>query len=58
MTVNAGNQFTELFWVPIPTSAPLGFYWIHWQIDQGGVVTEYNEQDNHVHSCMTLNITC
>lgn len=58
VTVNAHSQFTSLFWVPISTAVPNGLYWILWEIDQNNQVSEFNEFDNTVHSCMTLNITC
>ena len=57
-TVNASAHFTQLMWVPIPTSAPNGFYWIFWEFDGNNAVAEFNESDNSVFMCMTLNLTC
>jgi hypothetical protein len=58
VTVNAGGYFTFPFKVPIPTSVPNGLYWILWDVDTNGLIAEFNESDDTVHSCMTVNITC
>lgn len=50
-----GSYFTETRTLTVPYVSP-GIYWILWQTDTGGAVSEYNEGDNTVHSAMTLNV--
>lgn len=50
-----GSSFTETRTLNVPFVSP-GIYWILWQTDTGGTITEFNEGDNTVHSAMTLNV--
>lgn len=56
-TVSAQNLFTETRTLTIP-SVPNGFYDILWQIDTDNTVSEYNENDNTVHSAMVVSVFC
>lgn len=57
-SVNAGGSFTETRTLTIPSNLPLGLYWIQWQIDTGGTISETNESNNFVHSAMSVNVNC
>jgi hypothetical protein len=57
-TVNANGSFTETRTLTIPSNQPLGLYWIQWQIDTGSTTSETRENNNFVHSAMTVNVNC
>ena len=54
--VARNSGFTETRSLFVPTSVPAGFYWILWEIDSGHTIAESNENDNSVHSCMTVDL--
>jgi hypothetical protein len=56
-TLHPNGCFTEHRTLTIPSDLnTTGFYWIYWKIDNDNATTEYNEEDNTVHSAMNLNV--
>jgi hypothetical protein len=53
----AGGSFTETHTLTVP-NVPNGIYWIIWQDDTGNTFSETNENDNSVHSAMTISVSC
>ena len=56
-TSPAGTWFTETHNLTIPNVVN-GAYFILWQEDSGNAVSELNENDNVVHSAMTVIVSC
>lgn len=52
-----GTYSTQTLNLTVP-SVPNGTYWILWQVDTQNGTAESNEQDNAVHACKTVNVTC
>jgi len=50
------SYFTEHQIFTIPYGLSPGFYWIMWDIDSSGSIGEYYENDNRVHSGLTLQV--
>jgi hypothetical protein len=54
----AGTTYTTTLTVTVPTNIPNGTYYILWKIDNGKQISEFNENDNRVHSSDRLKINC
>lgn len=54
-TSPAGTWFTQTLNMQVPFVSP-GLYWILWTTDTGNAFAEWNEDDNSVHSAMSLNV--
>ena len=52
-----GTYSTQTLNLTVP-NVPNGIYWILWQVDTQNGTAESNEQDNAVHACKTVNVTC
>ncbi|MCC6646178.1 MAG: hypothetical protein IT374_11470 [Polyangiaceae bacterium] len=52
----AGTYFSESLTLTVPSSTPVGTYWIMWTTDPYGSFPEYSEGDNGVHSPMVVQV--
>lgn len=52
------NPLTQTRTLQIPSMVPNGAYWIQWEIDSGHSISESSENNNFVHSAMTINVNC
>lgn len=52
----AGSYYSETLTLTVPSSTPVGTYWIMWTTDPAGTFAEYSEADNGVHSPMVVQV--
>jgi hypothetical protein len=57
-TSTRNGFFTETRTVTVPSNLPNGLWFILWRVDETTGNVEFNENDNFVHSRMTLNVQC
>mgnify|MGYP001794135286 CR=1 FL=1 len=55
-TIYKNDYFTEHRVLTVPTSTPLGAYWMLWQIDKTNTTPEDREDDNIVPRAMTIRV--